>query len=603
MVDIVTDVLAKSKLVTSTVTNITQTFDNAGIPIPQVNLDAQKISNLGKVFSGQTPNIQGSQSTDSVVTSIDTAGLKQKGYFQEKGFFGDQSVENSSTAFNNAAQSGASYLPSALNIASITQSSKGSATRNSVSNYFLYDREKDLLKRKASEFASYGVVPYDVLEEFLYILVSLPNYEDLQLISKIVGIEELDDRNMVREPDKILNIATLYKVGYLANGVSSITKIYDPKFDILSCSDSDSSNFGAALGALAAGIAISKLPVMDTISDLVSDIVGQVGGALSLSSAFGSFSGIGSLGPLTNLAGQLSNITSSLLDTSSIINGAGIASMLPAVGILGSAARQANFLANQTQHLAAISQVASSAKTPDVANQMLKISQKISTMSSLMSAANSLMSGAGMPSLNPAAASMLVNKLGGQAPSGIIAELTMGQRLPPSVLYKNPMLMSPSYSGKAFFGEMPSPQSAVDQMFCKKIACYPEARNGSGNMSFGMQNFNSFGAPGLNLLNMVSKVLIGTTLVPTTGVLASTILNKAAQVASILNVGINDVLEPRRSDNSIPFMLGMGAALVDDTKCPFSTSVISTSWALASSVGNEVQRYQPQFLETCRTSL
>lgn len=603
MVDIISDTLVKSKLITTAKQVTTQAFDSSGIPIPPIDLDLQKVSNIAKAFSGQIPSVQGSQTTESIVTNIDTAALKQKGYFQEKGFFGDQSVDNSSTAFGNAAQNAASYLPSAKSIASITQSSKGTATRNKVSNYFLYDREKALLQRRAAEFAAFGVVPYDVLEEFLYILVSLPNYEDLQLISKIVGIEELDDRRMVREPEMILNITTLYKVGYLANGVAAITKMFDPKFDVLSASDSDSSNYGAALGALAAGIALTNLPIMDTISDLVGDIVGQVGGALSLASGFGSFSGLGSLGGLTNLAGQLSNITSSLLDTSSIINGAGIASMMPAVGILGSAARQANYIAYQTQHLASISQVASSAKTPDVANQMAKISQKISAMSSLMSAASSLISGAGMPSISPAAAGLLVNKLGGQAPSGIIMELTMGQRLPPSVLYKNPMMMSPSYSGKAFFGEMPSPMGAIDQVFCKKIASFPQPNNGGGNMSFGMQNYSSFGQPNLTLLNMVSKIMLGTTLVPTSGVLSSTILSKAIQVADILNVHVNDVIEPRRSDNSIPFMLGMGAALVDDTKSPYSSSVYSDSWKLASSVGNEVQRYQPQFLETCKTSL
>jgi hypothetical protein len=102
---------------------------------------------------------------------------------------------------------------------------------------------------------------------------------------------------------------------------------------------------------------------------------------------------------------------------------------------------------------------------------------------------------------------------------------------------------------------------------------------------------------------MVSRILIGSSVAPTTGILSTMINQKTTNLCNILNVPTNSVMEARRSDHSIPFMIAMASVIVDDTISPFPTSVHNDGWKLAASVGNEVQRYNPQYLSVCATSL
>jgi hypothetical protein len=59
----------------------------------------------------------------------------------------------------------------------------------------------------------------------------------------------------------------------------------------------------------------------------------------------------------------------------------------------------------------------------------------------------------------------------------------------------------------------------------------------------------------------------------------------------------------RRSDNAIPFMIGMSATIVGENFSPFGSSPFTDGWKLASSTANDIQKTVPQYLEACRTSL
>jgi len=50
-------------------------------------------------------------------------------------------------------------------------------------------------------------------------------------------------------------------------------------------------------------------------------------------------------------------------------------------------------------------------------------------------------------------------------------------------------------------------------------------------------------------------------------------------------------------------MLGFSGAMAGETFSPFGSSPFTNGWKLASSAANDIQRYNPQFLATCRTSL
>ena len=579
---------------TSTTTN-SSVRSGQNIPLPPSRSDY--FNNEGEVDQNQ--------SGEEVIVDDNTAALKQKGYLQDKGFFGDQSLSNLTTAFNRAVSVGVGLTPLARSISSTT----GRGTRTKVNNYYLYDNEKEFLRKKAIEFSSVGIVPYDVMEEFLYILVSVDRIEDLSYISSVVGIPELNNVNLVREPLPLLSVKDLYKVGYLANGVASINKQYGDTYNAGAALDYGANPYSSLFNAAAAGAAISRFPVTSIAVSLVQDVVSQIGLTTAITSAFSAFSSmtgiakIAAIGQLTSVASQLTNLNSLIQSTISSITKFGIAALSSVVNSFYSLLRTVRDLTNFTSQLAGITSLAATpGKILDVASQMIKISSIASSIASVASGILSAVKAIAGPGAIGAAAGVILNKVGGYARSGILIEQSMGQRLPPSVLYRNPTMMSPSYAGKAFFGENLAPQAAVDQVFSRVIAAFPEAVNGSGNMSFGMQNFASF-AGATTIASLASRVLLGTPTVPTSGVLAGVVATTTQNICNILNVATNSTYEARRSDNAIPIIAAVACAVVNETRTPFPSSTYSNGWKLASATGNYVQREQSAFFQTARTSL
>lgn len=581
---------------TTTTTTVPLFQDNPGTPAPPEKVQS---------FDGDG-NAQESTSGSEVVVTSDIAAMKQKGYMQEKGFFGDQSLTNEMKAFNKAVNMASAFTNTGRSISS-RPTVPTTVIRSKTTNYFLYDNEKQYLRTRATEFASYGIIPYDVMEEFLFILVSVDKYEDLSHIAAVTGIYELDDKNKVREPLTILSIKNLYKVGYLANGVASINMQYSTKYNAATALDYSSNPYSAIYNTASSKGSLSMFPSVSIVKDLMTDMVKQIGLSVALNAVFsaisnplGALSAIGSLG---TLAGQMVNLNSMISGTINAIKNAGVAALQPILGMLSTIMRTVRDVTNFSSQLEGLTTVASNInKIGDVVTQFTKLSSMISSLSSMAGQIMSLIGKIAGPGNIGAGASTLLNQLGGYAPSGILTQQSIGQRIPPSVLYKNPMLQSPTYSGKAFFGENLAPQGAIDQTFCRTIAAFPEAQNGSGNMSFGMQNFGSFGGA-TSLTNMVSRVLLGVQTAPTSGTLANVVNNATNNLCNILNVPTTSTLEARRSDNSIPFMAAMASVIVNDTKTPFPSETYSYGWKLASSTGNQVQRYNPQYIETCRTSL
>ena len=660
-------VYIQDNVVTSPVTStIVQAFDNSGYPLPiitEAQHELQRKENFVKAFAGQQVSASQGAPTSSgdgapSVVSPYMSAMKQKGYLQEKGFFGDQSLTNENKAFGNVVDLAVGITGAARVIKSL--SSSGRASRNKYSNYYIYDNERTLLQERSRQIASIGVVPYDMVEEFLYILITVDNYNDMYYISTVVGIPELNNPNIIREPYLILSIKNLYKVGYLANGVASINMQYSTKYNAIAAADHQSSPFSTlqniagisgvpaspasfAQAQLAGGLlsstgvplngvdsafsgissvasagglmnaALGQFPIVNIASNLVGDIVSQIGQITAITSAFSTFGTIpGDLGKLADLASiaslgslasQTSNLNAMVASTTSILSQSGVSSMGSIVGSLNQMVRQTRDMSAHATQLSNITTLpATIGKKSDITGQMNKVLSMSMSISSLASTITSLVSSIPSPGNIGLAAGVNLAKLGGMAPSGIIAEQTLGQRIPPSVLYKNPQMQAPSFAGKAFFGEASSAQGAIDQVFCKRIGAFPANQSGSGTSSFGLQNFGSFGGD-TSLTGMVSNALLGTMTPPTTGILADIVSTKTSNLANLLNVPTTSTMECRRSDHSIPLMIAMASVLVDDTNSPFPTSVHSEGWKLASSVGNDVQRYNPNFLSTCVSSL
>ena len=200
-------------------------------------------------------------------------------------------------------------------------------------------------------------------------------------------------------------------------------------------------------------------------------------------------------------------------------------------------------------------------------------------------------------------AGIAINATGGNAIGGFFSELLTGTRISTAKQAHNPMLVNPSYGGKAFFGESPVSLPAVDQMFCRRVAAFTTENGGSGTSSFQMQNFGSFGGS-QNIVSVVSRMVTGSTAsVPSGSALSNTITQLAGNVCNILGASTSSKIEMKRHDNAIPFMIGMSAALSNETHSPFDSKVFTNGWKLANSAGNDIQKVNPQYMQVCKTSL
>lgn len=202
-----------------------------------------------------------------------------------------------------------------------------------------------------------------------------------------------------------------------------------------------------------------------------------------------------------------------------------------------------------------------------------------------------------------AAVGQLAEQVGGLAIGNYMSELLTGERLKTQQIARNPSLTPPSYQGKAFFGEAGVGIPAVDEMFCRRVGAFSQESGSNGSVSFGFQNFASF-AGGMSMGSLITKMTLGTSVIPPAATaIGLQVTNMISNVSSVLNVATNAVVELRRSDNAIPFMIGLASGIAGQTQCPFNSSVFTEGWKVASSVGNDLQRYNPQYLATCRTSL
>ena len=485
--------------------------------------------------------------------SRDIAAFIQKGFIHKPGFYGNQELKGSHTNFNSAMNISAQLYGSAKNLKS--RQAPVNYNRATSAQYYLSDAEKILISKKATELSSYGFVSYDALEDFLYILAVNESEDDLFFIADVVGIPQLASAGYIRNITGICGITDLYKVGYLANGVSAINRKYAGQYmSAMSYDDYErnsagdvlkSANFGQAFGVIGSSI---------------------VGSAYS----FNNYSG-----PFVN-APSLSDtaINTAIYAFSDLASG----NLLPPQAY-SAVTNQAVSMEMEAAFVGA-----------DVINSLIDSTPLGGALSSL-------------GSLGSIAAAMLVSKVGGNSIGGFMSEIVLGQRLSTSKRANNPMLVAPSYAGKAFFGEAPVSLPATDQIFCRRVGAFGHVNGGAGVMSFGMQNFNSFGGA-LSIASVVSRLTTGSFDVPSTDTYyGQSVGTTIGNVCNILNVPTTSSIELRRSDNAIPFMLGMSAAIVEESFSPFGSTPFSEGWKVAASAGNDMQKYNPAYMRVCQTVL
>ena len=500
--------------------------------------------------------------TSGTVVSADTIALIQRGVLQQPGYYGNQELSETNNTFNNAV--GIASALSGYSKQLRNQDPPPPTYVRSDTNYILTTLEKQAIKRKAQQLAAYGVVPFDSLENFLYILAATESQNDLNYISGVVGIPELGQPKYIRNIRGVCEIPDLYKIGYLAQGLSSVNQRYATRYS---------------------GV--------ERYTDINQSSYGSINSSLNLSSQ------LGLVGPLilsaaTNLSGSGSYLSNSPSLTSSSITTA-----INAAGFLFGGNSYSGTYNSGSLPPTTISAILNPGAT---------FASNIGTGvgSALTGLLSSTPLGGALAQFGPLggiAATALLGQTGGFSIGSFMSEVVTGSRIKSAQLACNPMLQPPSYAGKSFFGEAPVALPALDQVFCRSIGAFGSPTGGNGVVSFGMQNFSSFGGS-MSVSSLICNMLTGSFDVPPTNTYYGAMIDQnITNVCSVLNVQTLSNIEPRRSDNAIPFMIGMGAAILGETFNPFGSTPFTDSWKLAASTANDIQRYNPQYLETCRTSL
>ena len=108
----------------------------------------------------------------------------------------------------------------------------------------------------------------------------------------------------------------------------------------------------------------------------------------------------------------------------------------------------------------------------------------------------------------------------------------------------------------------------------------------------------------LSVASVVSRLTTGSFEVPNTSTFfGQGVGTMISNVSNVLNVLPGSSIEMRRSDNAIPLMLGMSAAMAGETFSPFGSKSFTGGWKLASSAANDIQKANPQFLHVAKTVL
>lgn len=548
----------------------TQPESSSDSPASQVGSDRKENSDLD----------------EDIVHDVQLADLIEKGFVEQPSAMDDVSQKNENAAFNNAVNLAFSFFGQANAV-------RNRSVSGSTSTEFkLTEEELRLLRKKAREFSEFGFVPVDVLEDFLFVLCTIREYQDLEYIALTVGIDDLLNPDIIRIPMRILNKPNLYKIGFIANGLSILTKEFATNLQrSAEATDQGSSNFGGfntknlpSFGGIQGiqGLGSTISNIQGTLSQQVQDF-----GSGSTSDLFSQIQNIPSV--LPNLLENIEQLSEQFKNLSSLNIGA----LKQTSKKISDLVQRAKYIEKLTEQLGDISELASEEQlVGDVREQLSKVNSKTQDLQNRYNEVLSEIANTSPPeNINE-----LLGQVGIEKESDIMfhyLKTVLGQAPPIQMLSNNPTLKKPTEIGKRLFGQLPSTIPAIDQSFARRIAVFSDPTNSAGTQSFEMQNFGSFG--GSQTLTSSIQSILGSS--------NSQVENVINNVGNILGSATNANIELRRSDNAIPLMIGLTSALAGEVNSPFPTSTFNNGWKLATSVGNYVQDRNPEFLKACRERL
>jgi hypothetical protein len=518
----------------------------------------------------------------------DFAGRLKKGLVSIKGPYTDMQMTQQMANFSSAVNSAHKVSGSSSSLKTSTSVSP----RNKTTNYYLTEEEKKLLARRATEFSRPGIVPYDVLEDFLYVLCYIDDYPNMKMVADVTGVTGLDNASILREPIVILNVPDLAKISYLANGLAALTKKLDSERfpQSTSASQNETSSYSGIANMISSGMPMASFPGLQNIVSTLTQVTTLMSTVQSLTSTFSSDGNVATkISSITNVANQITSLVQSATSTMSLGGKNNITQSIPLLNNLSAISMTVN---NVTRSLQTLEEVQSSnsypkSKVDDINVSLKDFFDQLTSISSNLSSVLSSMSGLLPPQTKNvalAAETLTKNLSGGAVPSSFLVGEILGQQIPQNILAKNPLSMAPSFVAKALFGAssvITTHYRDGKQYPAVPIAIFMSAASGAATSAFGMQNSSSMG--GSTTLQSAVSTILG-------NVPSSVAEMHVSNVSNLLGAAATAVTELRRSDNAIPIMIGLATSFSNDTSCPFPTSVFSEGWKIASAAGNMLQK-------------
>lgn len=546
------------------------------------------------------------EAEDNPVADDQTVALTQKKIYKEKSPYSDQQLSSSLANFNSAINSVMSFF----NQAQALENKTSDKPVHKINNYYLTADQKALLLKRAVEFAQPGIVPYDVIKEFLYCLVYIDDYQTLKYVATATEIPSLDNPNLVREPTDLLNAKDLYKVGYMANGLAALTKKIDSKNFPQGTSASDNNKsaysalFNAANGLTEAAQTISQFPGVGIFGQVMSQITSLQSTVKGMTSTFESPGQTKTkVEKLTEVNKQVQTLQDTMKKSIDVAKQHNVKDLKPLATKMEETIKKSDPIKHASDMMKDVKTDDNypKEKVDDLNIQLKSIFDDLNHLSGLLGNVQSMLGAIKGPGNIGQSASTLLTMPTARTTSQKVTEMALGQAVPPNILANNPMSIAASYVGRAFFGEGRIPVAATDQMFSRLIGNFPSPSNAAGVSSFQMQNFASMGGQ-MSMSQLLMQVVYGVMSVESGSPFAQLIEQHAADIGNLLGASpLTTAVEPRRSDHAIPMMIGIATVLTNDAGCPVDTKHFSDGWKLAASVGNDLQSSRPDYLKAIQT--
>lgn len=224
-----------------------------------------------------------------------------------------------------------------------------------------------------------------------------------------------------------------------------------------------------------------------------------------------------------------------------------------------------------------------------MATALASLLKAFSKYSTVVSYSNS--SSSGNINISSSSISSLVQNIasGSFAIGQLLSEQITGERIPSSVIAKNPMMLSPSWIGKTFMGESPSSIHVMDLNYPlnKKIGVYTKPSGGIGTLSFGLQNLNS---AAMNITQFVSKIIFGSSNISAGSYKEQYLNNTIDKIKTQTGVTLAEDLFLNKADTAIPLMMSLSSCFTNSNSCLFSTDDFQNGWNLSSCVSLEISK-------------